>query len=111
MVEKDGLLMSKWGGNELIEDGVWEVPTYYGDEYKVLSRPIPTGRGSCLRTGSRAQHNQFVTSGAVMLKWAFGLGLTPAEMLAASAYADRKKEPPRHQRRSQMRTALRPRTV
>jgi hypothetical protein len=41
VVEKDVLLVSKWGGNELIEHGLWEVPTYYGDEYKVFKAPDP----------------------------------------------------------------------
>jgi hypothetical protein len=41
VVEKDGLLASKWGGNELIEHGLWEVPTSYGDEYKVFKAPDP----------------------------------------------------------------------
>lgn len=41
VVEKDGLLVSKWGGNELIEHALWEVPTYYGDEYKVAIAPDP----------------------------------------------------------------------
>lgn len=41
VVENDGLLVSKWGGNELLEHGLWEVPTYYGDEYKVFVAPDP----------------------------------------------------------------------
>lgn len=41
VVDRDGLLVSKWGGNELIEHGLWEVPTYYGDEYKVFKAPDP----------------------------------------------------------------------
>jgi hypothetical protein len=41
VVEKNGMLVSKWGGNELLEHGLWEVPTYYGDEYKVFKAPDP----------------------------------------------------------------------
>jgi hypothetical protein len=41
VLEKDGLLISKWGGDEIIEHGVWEVPTIYGDEYKVAIAPDP----------------------------------------------------------------------
>ena len=41
VVEKDELLISKWGGNELLEHGLWEVPTHYGDEYKVFKAPAP----------------------------------------------------------------------
>lgn len=41
VVETDGLLLSKWGGNELLEHGLWEVPTYYGDQYRVFLAPKP----------------------------------------------------------------------
>jgi hypothetical protein len=41
VLEKDGLLISKWGGDEIIEHGLWEVPTIYGDEYKVAIAPDP----------------------------------------------------------------------
>lgn len=41
VVEKDGLLLSKWGGNELLEHALWEVPTYYGNAYKVFPAPDP----------------------------------------------------------------------
>ncbi len=41
VIERNSLLVSKWGGNELIEHGLWEVPTYYGDEYKVFKAPNP----------------------------------------------------------------------
>ena len=41
VLEKDGLLLSKWGGNELLEHGLWEIPTYYGNEYKVAIAPDP----------------------------------------------------------------------
>ncbi|MBY0323302.1 MAG: hypothetical protein K2X72_31585 [Reyranella sp.] len=41
VAEKDALLVSKWGGNEVIEHGLWELPTSYGDEYKVFKAPDP----------------------------------------------------------------------
>lgn len=41
ILEKDGLLISKWGGDEIIEHRLWEVPTIYGDEYKVAIAPAP----------------------------------------------------------------------
>jgi len=37
----DELLISKWGGDEIIEHRLWEVPTIYGDEYKVAIAPAP----------------------------------------------------------------------
>lgn len=41
VLEKDGLLISKWGGDEIIEHEIWEVPTIYGDVYKVAITPDP----------------------------------------------------------------------
>jgi hypothetical protein len=33
------VLVSKWGGSELFEHGLWEVPASYGDAYKVAIAP------------------------------------------------------------------------
>lgn len=41
VLAKDGLLISKWGGDEIIEHGLWEVPTIFGDEYKVAIAAAP----------------------------------------------------------------------
>jgi hypothetical protein len=39
IISPDGLVRSKWGGNEIHDHGIWDVPASYGDEVRVFEAP------------------------------------------------------------------------